>query len=223
MVKSPDDLNKIPDVEGLIENHASIATEIAIVVAQNQAGETVIFPPVEMAFHPIANQVEYVFCPPNLNADLIEKASQIAAALAKELSIVGLLAVELFVNNDGDIWINECAPRVHNSAHLSIESWATSQFEQHLRAILDFPLGSVEMLRPAVMVNLTGEPGYSGPVFYHGAEKVMAMPEAFIHLYGKAETRPYRKMGHVTLTAPSIKEAKEKAIMVKNTLKVISL
>ncbi len=223
VVKSEDDLKSIPDVEGLIEKHMSISTEIAIVVAQNQRGEIVIFPPVEMAFHPIANQVEYVFCPANLSSQVINSASQIAARLARELSIVGLLAVELFVNDSGDILINECAPRVHNSAHLSIESWATSQFDQHLRAILDFPLGSVEMLRPAVMVNLTGEPGYSGPVFYHGAEKVMAMPEAFIHLYGKAETRPHRKMGHVTLTAPSIKEAKEKAIMVKNTLKVISL
>lgn len=223
IVREHYELTQIPDVESLTEILAPVQTEIALVVARNESGETVFFPPVEMAFHPEANLVEYVFCPTLLPEALIEKAGQIAAELAGKLGIVGVLAVELFVNTDGQLWINECAPRVHNSAHLSIESWATSQFEQHLRAILGFPLGSAEMLRPAVMVNLTGEPGFSGPVIYQGAEDVMHLPEAYIHLYGKSETRPYRKMGHVTLTAPSLDEAKEKANKVKKLLKVISL
>jgi 5-(carboxyamino)imidazole ribonucleotide synthase len=223
IVRNHDDLSLIPDIEALTEVMAPVQTEIALVVARNESGETVFFPPVEMAFHAEANLVEYVFCPAELPETLIKKAGQIAASLADTLGIVGVLAVELFVNTDGSIWINECAPRVHNSAHLSIESWATSQFEQHLRAILDFPLGSAEMLRPAVMVNLTGEPGFSGPVIYQGAEDVMHLPEAYIHLYGKSETRPYRKMGHVTLTAQSLHEAKKKAKEVKKFLKVISL
>jgi 5-(carboxyamino)imidazole ribonucleotide synthase len=217
------ELDILPEIPALVEKLAPIQTEIAIVVARCKTGETVFFPPVEMAFHPVANQVEYVFCPAKLSTETIEMASRLAARLADKLEIVGLLAVELFVNHNGTIWINECAPRVHNSAHLSIESWATSQFEQHLRTITGLPPGSVEMLRPAVMVNLTGEPGHKGTVYYEGAEKVMAIPEANIHLYGKPETWPYRKMGHVTITAPTLSEAKEKAVQVKNLLKVISL
>ncbi len=223
IIKTREDILQIPEIEGLIEKFAPLQSEIAIVVARNALGETAFFPPVEMDFHPVANQVEYVFCPALLPGETIQKAGEIAKKLANELKIVGILAVEMFVNTDGSIWINECAPRVHNSAHLSIESWATSQFEQHLRAILGFPLGGTSMLRPAVMVNLTGEPGYSGRVYYEGAEKIMHMPEAYIHLYGKSETRPFRKMGHVTLTAETLDEAKEKAREVKNTLKVISL
>jgi 5-(carboxyamino)imidazole ribonucleotide synthase len=223
MVRTKDELSLIPDIEALAEILAPLQTEIAVVVARNESGETAFFPPVEMDFHPEANLVEFVFCPTLLPETLIQKAGKIAADLADKLGIVGVLAVELFVNKDGQVWINECAPRVHNSAHLSIESWATSQFEQHLRAILDFPLGGTEMLRPAVMVNLTGEPDHSGPVLYQGAEEVMRLPEAYIHLYGKSETRPYRKMGHVTLTAQSLDEAREKAHKVKKILKVISL
>jgi 5-(carboxyamino)imidazole ribonucleotide synthase len=223
MARKMDEVSQIPDIEALVEELAPLQTEIAVVVARNQLGETAFFPPVEMDFHPEANLVEFVFCPTLLPQPVIEEAIKIAGDLAVKLGIVGVLAVELFVNTNGSIWINECAPRVHNSGHLSIESWATSQFEQHLRAILGFPLGSTEMLRPAVMVNLTGERGFSGPVLYQGAEDVMHLPEAYIHLYGKAETRPYRKMGHVTLTAQSLDEARAKAKKVKKALKVISL
>lgn len=223
IVRKLDELRQIPDIEALAEEIAPLQTEIAVVVARNESGETAFFPAVEMDFHPEANMVEFVFCPTLLSDSVIDKANQIAGKLATQLGIVGVLAVELFVNKDGQVWINECAPRVHNSGHLSIESWATSQFEQHLRAILGFPLGSAEMLRPAVMVNLTGEPGFSGPVVYQGAEEVMQLPEAYIHLYGKAETRPFRKMGHITLTAKSLDEAREKAKKVKKLLKVISL
>ncbi len=216
-------LESIPDVPGLIEELADMENEIAIVVGRNEAGKVVTFPPVEMAFHPMANLVEYVFCPAALTDDVLKKASHIAGTLVEKLGIVGLLAVEMFVNRNGEVWINECAPRVHNSGHLTIEACITSQFEQHLRAILGYPLGSTQLVRPAIMVNLTGEEGFSGPVFYEGADQVMAMEGAYIHLYGKTETRPFRKMGHVTIAAPTLKQAREKAMKVKEIIKVKSL
>lgn len=222
VVKTEDGLKSIPDVAGLAEEMADIQVEIAVAVARNQRGEVAVFPAVEMEFHPEANQVEYVFCPAALPAETIDRACEIALSLADEMQIVGLLAIELFVNKDGTIWINESAPRVHNSAHLSIESWATSQFEQHLRAILGFPLGDTSMLHPAVMVNLVGAPGFSGPVYYEGAAEVLKLPGAYMHIYGKSETRPFRKMGHITLTGKSVSDAKEKAMFVKETIKVIS-
>jgi 5-(carboxyamino)imidazole ribonucleotide synthase len=223
IVKDQFSVNDIPDVPALAEELADLENEIAIVVGRNEAGEVVAFPPVEMAFHPVANLVEYVFCPASMPATIIEKASHIAETLVEKLGIVGLLAVEMFVTRKGQVWINECAPRVHNSGHLTIEACVTSQFEQHLRAILGFPLGSTHLVRPAVMVNLTGEEGYSGPVYYEGADRVMAMEGAYIHLYGKTETRPYRKMGHVTIAATTLEDARQKAMKIKEIIKVKSL
>ena len=220
IVRSKSDIISIPDVPGLIEELAAIEHEIAIVAARNEAGEIRVFPPVEMAFHPVANLVEYVFCPADLSAEYLDAAGVIAQSLVEKLQIVGLLAVEMFVSKKGDIWVNECAPRVHNSGHLTIEACITSQFEQHLRAILGFPLGNTKLVRPAVMVNLTGEENYTGPVFYEGAEQMLATEGAYMHLYGKTETRPYRKMGHVTITADSLDKAKENAMKVKDILKV---
>jgi 5-(carboxyamino)imidazole ribonucleotide synthase len=222
IIRNPRDLEQIPDVPGLIEELAPVEHEIAIVAARNRQGQVVAFPAVEMSFHPVANLVEYVFSPAELSASTLEKASEIAMSLVEKLQIVGVLAVEMFVNNDGQIWINECAPRVHNSGHLTIESCVTSQFEQHLRAILGFPLGSTLQVRPAVMVNLTGEEGFSGPVIYEGAEEMLETEGAYMHLYGKTETRPFRKMGHVTITAGTLVEAREKALKVRDILKVKS-
>ncbi len=222
VVKKEADLAMIQDAPGLAEDLADIHAEIAVVVARNEQAEIAVFPPVEMEFHPEANQVEFVFCPAELPSKTMDKAYEISLQLADEMQITGLLAIELFVNKDGTIWINESAPRVHNSAHLSIESWATSQFEQHLRAILGFPLGDTAMLHPAVMVNLVGEPGFAGPVYYKGAEEVLKIPGAYMHIYGKTETRPFRKMGHITLTGENVSDAKEKAMFVKETIKVIS-
>lgn len=223
IVRGKEDLAKIPDVPGLVEELAAIAHEIAIVAARNEAGEIRTFPPVEMAFHPVANLVEYVFCPAALSEELLVQAGNIATDLLEKLQITGLLAVEMFVTHQGEIWINECAPRVHNSGHLTIEACVTSQFEQHLRAILGFPLGSTELVRPAVMVNLTGEEGHEGPVWYEGAEQMLETDGAYMHLYGKTETRPYRKMGHVTITAATLEEARKKAMKVKDILKVKSI
>jgi 5-(carboxyamino)imidazole ribonucleotide synthase len=222
VIRNQSEIDHIPDVPGLVEELAAIEHEIALVVGRNEAGEVRAFPAVEMSFHPIANQVEYVFCPANLSQETLKKASDIAMNLVDKLGIVGVLAVEMFVNINGQIWINECAPRVHNSGHLTIEGCATSQFEQHLRAILGFPLGSTDMIRPSVMVNLTGEEGFSGPVIYEGAEQMLHVEGAYMHLYGKTETRPFRKMGHVTITAQTLDQAKQKAMEVKNILKVKS-
>ena len=135
---------------------------------------------------------------------------------------VGLLAVEMFCMSDGEILVNEVAPRVHNSGHLTIEGHVTSQFDQHLRAILGLPLGSTETVLPAVMVNLTGEEGYTGPVVYDGIEEVLAISGTAVHLYGKAETRPFRKMGHITITDRDLEGARSKARKVKDIIKVIS-
>ncbi len=223
VVRNMNELEKIPDIPGLIEELAAIEHEIALVGARNQAGEVRAFPPVEMSFHPVANQVEYVFCPAQLSEEMLEQASQLALSLVDKLGIVGVLAVEMFVNKNGEIWINECAPRVHNSGHLTIEACITSQFEQHLRAILGFPLGSTQLIRPAVMVNLTGEEGFTGPVFYEGAEKMLATEGAYMHLYGKTETRPFRKMGHVTITAETLEMARANALKVKEIMRVKSV
>lgn len=223
IVRSHADLESIPDIPGLVEELAAIQHEVALVVSRNQAGELAVFPPVEMSFHPHAHQVEYVFCPAGLSEEILQQASDLALSLVEKLGIVGVLAVELFVTEKGEIWINECAPRVHNSGHLTIEACVTSQFEQHLRAILGFPLGSTALVRPAVMVNLTGEQGYSGPVFYEGAQQMLSLEGAYMHLYGKTQTRPFRKMGHVTLTADTLEQARVKALKVKDILKVKSL
>ncbi len=223
VVRNINELENIPDVPGLIEELAAIEHEIALVAARNQIGEVTAFPPVEMSFHPIANLVEYVFCPAQLSEEKLEQASKLALSLVDKLGIVGVLAVEMFVNKNGEIWINECAPRVHNSGHLTIEACITSQFEQHLRAILGFPLGSTKQIRPAVMVNLTGEDGFTGPVYYEGAKKMLATEGAYMHLYGKTETRPYRKMGHVTITAETLEMARENALKVKEIMRVRSV
>lgn len=220
VIRNMKELEPLPDVPGLIEELAAIEHEIALVASRNERGEVVAFPPVEMHFHPIANLVEYVFCPAELSQKTLLQASSLALSLVDQLGIVGVLAVEMFVTKDGAIWINECAPRVHNSGHLTIEGCVTSQFEQHLRAILGLPAGSTTLVRPSVMVNLTGEEGHSGAVVYEGAAEMMALEGAYMHLYGKTETRPYRKMGHVTLTAETLAEAREKAMRVKEILKV---
>ncbi len=223
IVRNPSDLNNIPDVPGLIEELAAVEHEIALVVGRNESGKVSAFPPVEMSFHPVANLVEYVFCPANLSHAILQQASDIALSLVDKLGVVGVLAVELFVNKNGEIWINECAPRVHNSGHITIEACVTSQFEQHLRAILGLPPGSARLIRPSVMVNLTGEEGHDGPVMYEGAEEILAMEGAYMHLYGKTQTRPFRKMGHVTITADTLQQAKNKALKVKDGIKVKSI
>lgn len=223
IIRTKKDLEELPDAACLAEDLIPFEKEIAVIVARSEKGEVKAFPTVEMDFHPTANLVEFVFSPGILSPEISAAAQSLAKNIAEKLGLVGILAVEMFLSKDGALLINEVAPRVHNSGHLSIEGNICSQFEQHLRAILDLPLGDTGTIQPAVMVNLVGEENYTGPVKYEGIEELMAMSGVYIHLYGKAETRPFRKMGHVTIIAPSLEEARAKAKVVKETIKVISI
>jgi 5-(carboxyamino)imidazole ribonucleotide synthase len=176
-----------------------------------------------MLFNAEANLVEHLYSPSSLTPELEEKASQLAIRVAKALELTGVLAVEMFVTKNGGLLVNEVAPRPHNSGHQTIEGNVSSQYEQHLRAILDLPLGDTSIIRPTVMVNLLGEKGFSGPVKYEGLQEVLAWPGVYVHLYGKTETRPFRKMGHVTIAAETLEKAKDLANKVAAKLKVISI
>lgn len=222
IVRSPEDLSRMFPEASLIETFVPEVTEISIIVARNASGEVSCFPAVEMVFHPEANLVEYLFCPARITREQEEQAQAIALKIAAELNLIGILAVELFLTPSGEIWVNEVAPRPHNSGHHTIESAYVSQYQQHLRAILNLPLGTTRMKTAAVMINLLGEPGFSGPVKYQGLEQVMRMEGVSVHIYGKKETRPFRKMGHVTILSDTVEHAREKADYVKQHLKVIA-
>lgn len=205
----------------LAEALAPIETEIAIVAARNEQGEVAVFPAVEMDFHPEANLVEFLLCPARISPLVEAQAEALAEQVIRAFDLCGLLAVEMFWTKDGQLLVNEVAPRPHNSGHHTIDSAHTSQFEQHLRAICNMPLGSTVSKTPvAIMLNLLGEPGHKGPVLYVGVEECLALEGVNVHLYGKALTSPFRKMGHVTITADTQAEALKKADFVKQTLKV---
>lgn len=221
-LSSADDLGKAFDKPGLLEKAVAFEKELAVIVARNANGEIQTFPTVEMVFHPEHNLVEYLFAPAEISSEIDAKAQQIARGTAEAFQIVGLLAVELFLTADGQILINEVAPRPHNSGHHTIRANVTSQYEQHWRAILNLPLGSTRAYGPSAMVNLLGEDGQQGPVIYEGMEKLLATPEVFPFLYWKATTKPFRKMGHITIMDTDIASLKAKADFVRNNIKVIS-
>ena len=206
----------------LIEEWIDFEKEIAIIVARNESGEVKTFPLVEMEFNPDVNLVEFLISPSTLPFEVQQEAVKIASKIAVDLKIVGLLAVEMFLDKKGKILVNELAPRPHNSGHQTIEGNVVSQFEQHLRAIFDQPLGDTACLNNAIMVNVLGERGYEGPAIYQGIEKILNCPGVYVHLYGKALTKPFRKMGHVTIVDADREKAIEKARFVQGTLKVIS-
>lgn len=216
------DFDHLPNTHCIAERLINFKTELAVIVARNVSGEIKTYPVVEMEFHPEANQVEYVICPARIEENISEKAREIALKVANAFEIVGLLAVEMFLTQDDEILVNEVAPRPHNSGHYSIEASFCSQFEQHLRAVLGLPLGSTESKMAGVMVNLVGQEGYSGDVFYENIEKIMALKGVTPHIYGKRQTRPFRKMGHITIVDNDVKKAREIAQEVKKMIKVIS-
>ena len=222
IVRSSQDLHSLPQGPCIAELCANIDKELAVIVARSPKGEVATYPVVEMEFHPEANQVEYVLCPARIAETISSQARKIALQVAEAFGSIGLLAVELFLTKGGEIWVNEVAPRPHNSGHYSIEASYTSQFEQHLRAILDLPLGSTESKVAGVMVNLVGAEGYAGDVIYEHIEDVLSLPGVTPHIYGKRQTRPFRKMGHITITHPDIEQARSLAQKVKKTIKVIS-
>lgn len=215
-------LNQAFDAPSVLEKLVNFDKEISVIVARNSNGETKCFPAVECEFNPKANLVEFLFSPASVKKNIEKEAYEIATHLAEKLEIVGLLAVEFFVTKEGKVLVNEIAPRPHNSGHHTIEGNIVSQFEQHWRAILNLPLGDTSIIKPGIMVNLLGEPGYEGPAKYEGMEDVLKFGGVYIHLYGKANTKPYRKMGHVTIMDENMVKAKQKAKTVKALLKVVS-
>ncbi len=210
------------DAPCVAEEMIDFEKEIAVIIARNESGEVKTFPLVEMEFNAEANLVEFLFSPANVNAEVEKEATRLAHKIVEVTGFVGLLAVEMFVDKSGHVLVNEMAPRPHNSGHHTIEACPTSQYAQHLRAILNLPLGNTELIRPAVMINLLGEKGFSGPVRYDGLEEALAIPGVFLHLYGKPETRPFRKMGHITVTAEIAKTAHDTARLVAQLVRVIS-
>lgn len=222
ILRTTDDLVNAFDAPGLLEKLVDFDKEISVIVARNSNGEVKTFPAVEMVFHPVHNLVEYLFAPATLSEEINNKAHAIATKIIHELDMVGLLAVEMFVTKEGEVLVNEIAPRPHNSGHQTIEANITSQYEQHLRAILNLPLGDTTLLMPSAMINLLGEAGYEGLARYAGFEEVVKIPGAHVHLYGKRLTKPFRKMGHVTLVDQDVARLKKNTTFVKETLKVIA-
>lgn len=222
VLRVKEDLQKAFDQPGLLEDLINFEKEISVIVARSEKGEIETFPAVEMVFHPEQNLVEYLFAPAQISEAIAQQAETIAKTVIEKLGMIGLLAVEMFVTKSGEVLVNEVAPRPHNSGHQTIEANVTSQYEQHLRAITGLPLGKTDLLLPSAMVNLLGEPGFSGPARYQGFEDVLQVKGVHVHLYGKAQTKPFRKMGHVTIVDQDIESLKQKANFVKRTLKVIA-
>ena len=222
VIRSEKDMDKAFDAPGLLEKLIDFDKEISVIVARNECGEICSYPAVEMAFHPIQNLVEYLFAPAAISKAVAKTADDIARKVADKIQIVGLLAVEMFVTKQAEVLVNEIAPRPHNSGHQTIEANVTSQYEQHLRAILNQPFGDTSIILPSAMVNLLGEEGYSGQARYQGLEKVLAVEGVHVHLYGKKMTKPFRKMGHVTIVDADMESLKKKANFVKEHLKVIA-
>ncbi len=222
VIKSIDDLSKLMDTKSIIEDLVDIDKEIAVIVARNPAGEIKSFPAVEMEFHPTANLVEYLCCPANITEEIEQAAQKLAKEVILAFDLHGLLAIEMFLTKDRTLLVNEVAPRPHNSGHHTLDASYTSQFEQHLRSILDLPLGDTSNMQPSVMVNLLGEAGYEGPVYYEGLDQAMNVPGAHILMYGKSETRPHRKMGHATVLADNVDLARKNAAQLKQLLNIKS-
>lgn len=222
VLRNEKDLEKAFDAPGVLEDLVDFEQEIAVIAARNADGAVQCFPAVGMDFNPEANLVEFLYAPADLSSELEKEAQALAARLIESMEMVGILAVEMFVTKDGKLLINEMAPRPHNSGHHTIEANVTSQYAQHLRSILGMPLGETTLTKPAVMLNLLGEKDHIGPVHYENLEEVLAIPGVHVHLYGKSTTKPFRKMGHVTVVADSVEEAKSTAEKIQQLLRVTS-
>lgn len=220
ILRTESDLPKAFEAPGLLEKLIDFDKEIAVIVAKNKRGETKAFPAVECAFHPTANLVEFLFSPAVISSEIEKKAQEIALRVIEELGMIGILAVEMFVTKSGEILVNEIAPRPHNSGHHTIEGNFTSQFEQHFRAVMDMPLGDTSLRSAAAMVNLLGEEGYTGPAYVEGIDAAMAQKGVYVHLYGKKLTKPFRKMGHVTVLDEDLDVLKKRALEIKELIKI---
>jgi len=214
------DLEHAFETPSVLEKMVDFEKELSVIVARNENGEMKTFPTVECEFNPKANLVEFLFSPANISDEIEKRAQEIAKQTIEKLGMVGLLAVELFLTKDGEVLINEVAPRPHNSGHHTIECNVTSQFEQHLRSILNLPLGSTKDVRNGVMVNVLGAEGFTGDPIYRNLEEIMSWEGVHAHIYGKAITKPFRKMGHITITGEEMEAVKKLGMKVKNTLRV---
>jgi 5-(carboxyamino)imidazole ribonucleotide synthase len=224
IIKNQEDLEKkLLKGACLTEDLVPIKAEIAVIAARNERDEVTIFPAVEMEFHPEANLVEFLICPARISTLIAAQAEALAEQVIRAFDVCGLLAVELFLTPDNNLIINEVAPRPHNSGHHTIDSAYISQYQQHLLAINNLTMGDTAQKQPAVMLNLLGEAGHTGPVKYEGVENSLALGGVNVHLYGKRTTSPFRKMGHVTIVADNLEIALKKANFVKQNLKVVSL
>ena len=222
LLHGSDDLHLGFDAPSVLEKKVTISKEIAIIVAIDAKGQTAQYPPVEMVFDPYLNLLDYQIAPADIPEKTLWKAEAIARTLALALHSPGLFAVELFIDDKGDVLVNETAPRVHNSGHHTIEAHYSSQYDMLWRILLGYPLGNTAAILPSSLVNLIGEKGHSGPAYYEGLEDVLAMEDSYVHLYGKNETRPGRKMGHITILGKDRHDLVRKAHQVKRALKVIS-
>ena len=220
VVRTKDDLDKLLPSASLAEELIPFEKELAVIVARSTNGDTIAFPAVEMEFHPTANLVEFLLSPAHINSELEQKAQQLAVRTIEAMNLYGVLAVEMFLTADGDILVNEVAPRPHNSGHHTIEANITSQYQQLLRSIFGLPLGSTALTTTSMMVNLLGEDGYTGEAIYEGLPECLAIEGVYVHLYGKKITKPFRKMGHVTIVDSDAAKAREKANFVKDNLKI---
>ena len=219
-IKSNADIENAFDAPCVLEELVDFDREISVIVARNIHGEIKHFPAVDMDFNPEVNLVEFLCSPARIENEIAEEAIRIARSIIEKLGMVGILAVEMFVTKDGKVLVNEIAPRPHNSGHQTIEGNACSQYAQHLRAILGLPLGDTSITRPSVMINLLGAEGFSGEADYCGLEEVLAIPEVYVHLYGKKMTKPFRKMGHITVTDVHLDGAIIKAKKVQKLISV---
>lgn len=222
VLRTEESLSAAFNAPSVLEDLVDIQKELAVIVARNANGETKTFPVVELVFDPVANLVTYLFSPAQVNENTARKAEDLACSVANALELEGILAVEMFLDTTGKLMVNECAPRTHNSGHHTIEGNYTSQFAQHLRAILNLPLGNTDSIQPAAMVNLLGEKGFKGPVIYEGLTDILGMDEVYPHLYGKTTTKPFRKMGHITVLDKDLEGVKNKAQEVSERIRVIA-
>jgi 5-(carboxyamino)imidazole ribonucleotide synthase len=222
LLHKAEDLHKGFDAPSVLEKLVELQKEIAIIVAINEKGETAVYPAVEMIFDPYLNLLDYQLCPADIPEKTGWKAEAMALAVARNLGSPGIFAVELFIDRAGDVWVNETAPRVHNSGHHTIEAHYSSQFDMLWRVILGYPLGNTKAVQPSIMVNVLGAEGHNGPARYQGIDEVLKMEHAFVHLYGKRVTKPGRKMGHVTILGKDKSELLFQANKVKRGLKVVS-
>ena len=218
LLKTKEDISKGFNSPAILEKMVSIHKEIAQMVAVNDKGESALYPPVEMLFDPNLNLLDYQLCPAELNTQTLYRVEAIALTVVRNFKSPGIFAVEMFVDKNGDVLVNETAPRVHNSGHHTIEAHYSSQFDMLWRIMLDYPLGNTEAILPSIMVNIIGADGFEGDVKYEGLEEVLKIEDAFVHLYGKKQTRPGRKMGHVTILSKEKQELLHQSNRVKRTL-----